>query len=53
MKLFFCLYEAKNCSIAIATIGFFNGVETKKNEYICGILWLYWYKALFKQFPRI
>ena len=30
---------------SLSTVLFFNEVETKKNRFICGILWLVWYKS--------
>jgi len=44
MSIIFRFDKAKNYSIAIVTVSFFNAVKTKKNQFICGIMWLIWYK---------
>jgi hypothetical protein len=36
------LYEKS--IIAIAILELFNAVETKKNQFMCDIIWLIWYK---------
>ncbi len=43
MPIIFRLFKAKYYSIAIATVSFFNAVETEKNQLIYGILWSIWY----------
>ena len=46
MPIIYRLYKAKNYSVALATVSFFNAVETRNNQFICGILWSIWYKNL-------
>jgi len=42
--IIFRFIEAKNFSIALATVQFFNEEKTEKNKLICGILLSTWYQ---------
>ncbi len=42
--IIFRFIKAKNYSIAVATVQFFNDEKTEKNKFIRGILWSIWYK---------
>ncbi len=40
---YFSVYMRQKICTKQSSVNIFNEIETKKNQFICGILWLHWY----------
>jgi hypothetical protein len=46
IAIILCLCKAKNLIIVLAMIRFFNEADAQNNQFISGVLVLYWYYTL-------